>query len=137
MLLNNVHIMHFMEPTFILIFFVGGPNIWRLVCVMVVHSPEQASFDFMKVNASKFDSHNLKEARNEVCGLPRGAGLSSSKVMTGGRGVKVQLSDATKEVLRAKWESVVQPETGHACYQDLREAMRQEMQNAFVVGNEE
>ena len=77
----------------------------------------------MKDHESHFDEKLSKLSRNEVCGLPKDAGMSKSKI---GKG-KVQngagLSSNLKEAITQKWKYVVQPETGCATYEDLRKQL--------------
>jgi hypothetical protein len=77
----------------------------------------------MKEHESHFDERLSKLSRNEVCGLPKDAGMSKSKIAEG----KVQhgagLSPNLEEAITQKWKCTVQPETGCATYEDLRKQL--------------
>lgn len=90
----------------------------------------------MKANGSKYDEHHLKLWRNEACGLPKDAGLSSTKVRGGGSGPKPQPSPAIKCILDEKWESIVFSATGYACYEDLRAGINKELGRSFDARKE-
>ena len=79
---------------------------------------EQSSIAFMKKHASQFDDHLVREARDEICGVP--AGGNSSKVRTGsiGDGNRELPADLI-EVLNERWEKTMTREFGLASYRDL------------------
>lgn len=90
----------------------------------------QASLDFMKQHSSKFDSHVLKLARNEVAGLPRLAGLSGNagKVRHGRvHESKETFSPESLKKLDERWNEIVQPVTGFDNYEDLRMRINKEL----------
>jgi hypothetical protein len=75
----------------------------------------------MKANEHLFDDKLTKLGRNEAMGLPRGAGMSSSKVRGGRVGAgRRTFSDEVVREMDAKWTAVVEPVTGCATYAELR-----------------
>ena len=89
---------------------------------------ERSTFEFMKAHQSQFDEKLSKLARNEACGLPKDAGMASTKLR---RGVSGQVNDLSADLqaeIMQKWKQVVEPVTGCATYEDLRKALQQEGQ---------
>jgi hypothetical protein len=81
---------------------------------------KRSSFSFMKEHESQFDEKLSKLSRNEVCGLPKDAGMSKSKIAQGKTQHGAGLSPNLEEAITQKWKFVVQPETGCNTYEDLR-----------------
>jgi len=83
-----------------------------------------SSYEFMRRHREKFDEKLSKIARNEACGLPRFAGMSSSKVNRGvvGSGLN-ELPPCLVSEIEAKWKSVIEPVLGFKSYNELRRAM--------------
>ena len=88
---------------------------------------ERSTFSFMKQNVDKFDENVMKKLLNKACGLPKDAGMASSKVRVGSsaEGRKVLPKDIQREI-QEKWETVVAPVTGCATYQELHRAWKEE-----------
>jgi len=84
-----------------------------------------SSFIFMKEHESQFDEHLSKLARNEACGLPKMAGMSQSKLKQGKVGAgKMELSQQLRDKIWQKWKEVVEPVTGCASYDELRQQLQ-------------
>lgn len=77
----------------------------------------------MKLHKEKFDEKLSKLARNEACGLPRLAGMSSSKINQGvvGSGLK-KLPPCLVSEIEDKWKRVIEPTLGFKSYDELRRA---------------
>lgn len=90
---------------------------------------EQASFSHMKQYPQKYDEHMLKHARNEICGLPRDAGLNGKSAGKVREGARTLLAPETLTALQDKWVEVMVPATGYANYEELRTGMNEEKQN--------
>ena len=89
------------------------------------HAVESSTYAFMKKNESHFDEKLSKLARNEACGLPKEAGTKKSKIVNGKKGEgKLQLSQRLRDAIQAKWQEVVQPETGCENYEALRQEFK-------------
>ena len=88
---------------------------------------EMSTFSFMKQHEDHFDDSLMKKPLNEACGLPKDAGMSSSKVREGSssEGQKALPEDIQREI-QEKWETVVAPATGCGTYQELRRAWKEE-----------
>lgn len=88
---------------------------------VVRHAVNHSTFNFMKQNQSKFDEKLTKRGRNEICGLPRNAGMCKSKVDSGkmGKGRSI-LSDNIIFQIEKKWNDVVYPVTQCKSYAELR-----------------
>jgi len=90
----------------------------------------QASLEFMKQHASKFNSHGFKLARNEAAGLPRLAGLhrNAGKVRSGRvNESKETFSPEALKKLDQKWIDIVKLATGFDCYEDMRHSINEEL----------
>lgn len=87
----------------------------------VALATKHATFDFMKAHESQFDEKLSKLARNEAAGLAKDAGMRRSKILRGQSGLDNGLSDDTKAKIAAKWKEVVEPVTGCANYEELRQ----------------
>jgi hypothetical protein len=77
----------------------------------------------MKEHESHFDEKLSKLSRNEVCGLPKDAGMLKSKISEGKVQPGAGLSPSLETAITQKWRYVVQPETGCATYEDLRKQL--------------
>ena len=88
---------------------------------------EMSTFSFMKQHEDHFNENIMKKKLNEACGLPKDAGVSSSKVRAGSssEGQKALSEDIQREI-QEKWETVVAPVTGCGTYQELRRAWKEE-----------
>lgn len=92
----------------------------------------QSSLQEMKKNNSKYDDHVAKAIMNEKIGLPKNAGMNSSKVREGKVGSNRQvLSTELKDAIQQKWEDVVLPVTGYMTYHDMREGINKELGRRF------
>lgn len=81
----------------------------------------------MKAHSSQFDEKLSKLARNEACGLPKDAGMSSGKLRRGTSGVgQSSLSPELQAKIRQKWKEVVTPVTGCETYDELRASLARE-----------
>lgn len=79
---------------------------------------EQSGLDFMKKHARHFDDHLVRDARDEICGIPAGGNSSkvrSGSVGDGNRELPADLIDALNE----RWEETMSKEFGLATYEDL------------------
>lgn len=92
---------------------------------------EQSSKEWMMIHATKYDEHQLKNARNVVCGLDENAGLcekSTGKIRGDDKSASEdRLSEETLSMLQAKWMDVVYPVTGCTTYDDLRKQLDEEL----------
>jgi Sulfotransferase domain len=89
------------------------------------HTVSHSTFSFMRRNEKHFDEKLTKLARNEICGLPKDAGMTKSKIAVGKSGVgRATLSDSIRCKIQAKWDEVVFPVTGCSNYSELRVHMR-------------
>lgn len=92
---------------------------------------QQASMEHMRQHPTKYDEHQLKEARNEACGLPARAGLdgsSAGKVRQAGvGGGRETIGEATREAMLEKWRQVLLPVTGYSSYAELRVGLNAEL----------
>lgn len=92
---------------------------------LVQKAVEHSSFSFMKAHESHFDERLSKLARNEACGLPKMAGMGSSKLNDGEVGrSQYMLSENLKVQIQQKWKEVVEPVTGCATYEELRQQFK-------------
>mmetsp|Transcript_24113 Transcript_24113/g.66832 ORF Transcript_24113/g.66832 Transcript_24113/m.66832 type:complete len:337 (-) Transcript_24113:22-1032(-) len=86
-----------------------------------------SSYDFMKKHSGHFDEKISKIARNEACGLPKDAGMRSSKVGGGLSGLgKVVLSEELHTLIEVKWKDQVFPVTACSSYGDFRAHLARE-----------
>jgi len=87
----------------------------------------RSTYDFMKEHSGQFDDKLSKLSRNQACGLPKDAGMQSTKIGTGvsGQG-KLVLSDELRQQIQQKWNEIVQPVTGCATYQELCQQLAKE-----------
>ncbi|KAL7576691.1 hypothetical protein ACA910_005616 [Epithemia clementina (nom. ined.)] len=86
-----------------------------------------STYEFMKEHADQFDEKLSKLARNEACGLPKDAGMGSSKIGNGSSGHgKLELSQELRQKIDEKWRKVVLPVTGCSSYQELRQKLAEE-----------
>ncbi len=84
---------------------------------------EQSSVEFMRAHARQFDDHLLRDARDEVCGLPPGT-VGGSKVRAGrAGGHATELTDAVRAELDAAWRREIAGPLGLADYAALRRAL--------------
>jgi hypothetical protein len=92
---------------------------------LVEKAVEHSSFAFMKAHESRFDERLSKLARNEACGLSKMAGMGMSKLNDGqvGTGQDI-LSEHLKVQIHNKWKEVVEPVTGCATYDELRQQLK-------------
>jgi hypothetical protein len=92
---------------------------------LVQKAVEHSSYAFMKAHESHFDERLSKLARNEACGLPKMAGMDQSKLNEGNVGTgQNHLSDSLKVQVQQKWKDVVEPVTGCATYDELRQQLK-------------
>ena len=88
----------------------------------------------MKKHKHKFDSHQIKIARNEALGLPRYYGVHTheGRVRNGrlGDGNRL-LSEEMHQKMDAKWRAMMQPVTGHSSYEEMRAAINEELGRSF------
>lgn len=85
----------------------------------------QSSVDFMREYKHQFDDNLLREARDEVCGLPPGG--DSSKVRVGNVGDHVQeLSHDIVDELDVIWREEIGARLGFTSYATLRATLGQE-----------
>lgn len=83
----------------------------------------QASIEFMREYEQKFDDHLVRNARDELAGLP--AGGDSSKVRSGEVGDhKAELAEDLTQELDAIWQTEIAPVTGLENYQAMRNQLR-------------
>ena len=83
----------------------------------------QSTLEFMRAHRAQFDDHLVREARDEALGLPPGSG--GGKVRSGRVGDYArELSAEVAAALDVIWRDEVEPETGLASYDGLRDAMR-------------
>jgi hypothetical protein len=88
---------------------------------VICHTIAYSNFSFMKQNENHFDEKLTKLARNEVCGLPRDAGMAKTKIAIGKSGVGcAALSENVRSKIQSKWDEVVFPVTGCRNYSELR-----------------
>ena len=79
----------------------------------------QSSIAFMKQHADQFDDHLVRNARDEIAGLPQGG--DSSKVRDGNVGNhRTELSTELSEQLDTIWRDEVTPSLGFTDYQAMR-----------------
>ena len=84
----------------------------------------KSSYAFMKENSNRFDEKLSKLARNEACGLPKDAGMTSGKLKDGQQGGgKLLLSDELKARVDEKWMKVVYPVTSCRSYEEFRQKL--------------
>lgn len=82
----------------------------------------QASFAFMKANASQFDDHLTRITQDPACGLPPGGDVT--KVSEGKAGkAKDVLSLETRAAFAEKWQATLGAEFGLDEYAALRRAL--------------
>ena len=94
----------------------------------------QASFDFMKQHAHKYDEHVLKRMRNPAVDLPEGAGTSSAcaKVRVGAsHSSKSALPDHLHDKIQQKWKELVAAQTGYETYESFRDGINKELKRSF------
>eukprot|EP00803_Ostreobium_quekettii_P004891 evm.model.scf_1234.2 EVM.evm.TU.scf_1234.2 scf_1234:18061-21021(-) len=96
---------------------------------------KQASFEFMKQHANKFNDGPMKLACNAAVGLPANAGLDEGnpgKVRSGGLGNhKLHLTPHTQQLLQGRWEAEVKPVTGCGSFGELRQQVNKELRRRF------
>ena len=88
----------------------------------------------MKKHKDKFDSHQIKAARNEALGLPRYHGIETNdgRVRNGQPGDgKRLLSEEMCQKMDTKWRLMIQPVTGHGSYEEMRAAINEELGRSF------
>lgn len=84
----------------------------------------------MKSHSEKFDEHILKQARNEIAGLPKDAGMTVNpgKVRQGKvNGSKMELSHRSIECIDDLWTDLVTAGTGHRSYDAFRHHINREL----------
>lgn len=90
----------------------------------------------MKAHPTKYDEHQLKQARNLQCGRPEHAGMtraSSGKVREGVLGAnRAELSPQVKAALQQRWTDYMLPRTGYATYEEMRRGINQELGRPFI-----
>jgi hypothetical protein len=84
---------------------------------------KKSNYRFMKEHASQFDEKLSKIARNESCGLPKEAGMKKGKIADGRQG-HLDVSSEIKQEIQSKWEQIVEPVTGCASYEELRQQLK-------------
>lgn len=86
------------------------------------HTVLHSTFLFMKQNEDKFDEKLTKLGRNEICGLPKDAGMNKTKIASGKSGLGHHvLAENIRAKIQLKWTEVVYPVTGCRNYDELRE----------------
>ena len=93
---------------------------------VIQQATSYSSFSFMKQNENKFDEKLTKTGRNEVCGLPKDAGMKKTKIATGKAGSGHSLPESVRDKIQIKWTEVVYPVTGCRDYGELRSKHRAE-----------
>ena len=93
---------------------------------VIQQATSYSSFTFMKQNENKFDEKLTKTGRNEVCGLPKDAGMKKTKIATGKAGSGHSLPESVREKIQIKWTEVVYPVTECRDYGELRSKHRAE-----------
>lgn len=80
----------------------------------------QSSRDFMVANDSKFDSHDVREKRDAIMGLPPGG--ASSRVQRATIN-KPKLSPDLAAEIDEVWRETITPVLGHATYEDFHKSL--------------
>ena len=81
----------------------------------------RSTYEFMSQHKDKFDEKLSKISRNEACGLPKDAGMSSTKIGRGLSGhARTEISPRLCQEIDKKWKEVVLPTTGCSSYHELR-----------------
>ena len=85
---------------------------------------ERSSFEYMKEKWDKFNSNDLKRARNEVLGLVETAGMNRNKIRSGSTTEgKENLTERVLKALDSKWKEIIEPVTGFASYEELHKGL--------------
>lgn len=101
--------------------FIGCPADEQLLGIVL----RQSSIEFMRAHQRQFDDHLVRNARDEVAGLPPGG--DSAKVRKGGVGDhRTELPADIRRELEQLWQAEITPLFGFPDYQ----AMREELQTA-------
>ena len=91
---------------------------------------ERSSFEYMKEKWDKFNSNDLKRARNEALGLEETAGMNRNKIRSGSTTEgKENLTERVLKALDSKWKEIIEPVTGYACYEELHKGLIDSLQH--------
>ena len=93
---------------------------------VMTQAVEKSTFAFMKEHEDQFDENRFKQARNELCGVPKEAGKGVGKVRRAG-GERHLMSGDTKAALDARWEKICLPVFGAATYEEWRSNWHKEL----------